>query len=110
MIRIAAIVVLAMLSHAAFMTRTVDAAEGLSESHVKSMIDSSPSLAEPVHELFCFTTQLAVKSAPMFTQLGDRAASLPDHVPGDIPPSREYTAPPHHPPDIFRALLQVYRI
>ncbi len=109
MTSIAAWLLLAILAHSLFMTSEVEA-EARHESHAITATVSEISLSEPGHHQVCFTAQIAVKSTPIDLLSSELATPLPLRDPSNLTPSVAKTLPPHHPPNVVRALLQVFRI
>jgi hypothetical protein len=111
MVRLAAILILAILGHGLLMAGRADAAgHGMHEEPAMSQIAVTPTVDTPVHDETCFTVQSVIESVPLQVLDGERVAPLPIDEPDGIAPSQARVASPHHPPDTVRALLQIYRI
>lgn len=109
MARVAAIALLAMFGHGLLMTSGVDAAHCPSLTARQSQ--PGPVLHCPAHDISCFTIQTVVKSTPMpLPPLPNPfVVALPVAAPEVMAPFVTVATAPGHPPDIVRALLQVYR-
>jgi hypothetical protein len=107
MVRTAAILLLAILGHGLLMTSSADA--GACPTRASPVAAVRPYLHCPAHDIDCFTIQGVVKSAPHALQLDGVAVSLSADLPSVIPAAWMALTPPGRPPDVARALLQVYR-
>jgi len=111
MARTAAILVLAILGHALLMAGGADAAAPTHAAPRHSHVElAGPFLDCPVHDTSCFTIQTAVRSAPVSLQLDRWVSTFAEALPSNPASPGPDIVPPHHPPDVARALLQVFRI
>jgi hypothetical protein len=108
MIRIAAIMILAMLGHGFLMTSGADGAS--CPARAAQVAAVVPFLDCFDHDAGCFTVQGVVKSAPLALRWVALAMPCPLTLPSDIPVASTAPSPPGRPPDVARVLLQVYRM
>jgi len=108
MARIATILILAMLGHGLLMTSGADgAACPARAAQVAAVV---PFLHCFDHDAGRFTVQGVVKSAPLALRWAALAKPCPLTLPSVIPVARTAPPLPGRPPDVARALLQVYRV
>jgi hypothetical protein len=111
MVRIATIIILAILGHGLLMTSAAGAVRHADNgTFAMERPAVTPSVAPPAHDEICYVVPTVVKSSPMQVQFGARAVPAPDHAPDAIARACARVVSPHEPPDTIRALLQVYRI
>lgn len=111
MVRIAALLVLAILGHGLLMADRADATgHGDRGKTAISLLSATPRTGAPAPNDACFTVLNVIKSAPLQVPPGKWVASMPGDEPLVVAPAAASVVPPHHPPDTARALLQVYRI
>jgi hypothetical protein len=111
MMRLAGIVILAILSYAGLVTSTLAAAERVPVVSMQAAPAVDHSLdTHTDHDAQRFVTQSGVSVRTMVLRLGPDAATVPSSPrPGTTAPLDAETRPAH-PPNVLRALLQVYRI
>lgn len=112
MVRLPAILIVAVLGHALLMANGAELPHGpvRAAPALSVAAGTSTTAGAPLHQEKCFTVQTAIKSALPRIPATELDACPPGAAPDDDTPSVAHTAPPHHPPDTIRALLQVYRI
>jgi hypothetical protein len=111
MVRAAAILIVAILGHGLLMANAADATVPIHDASMESnRADSTPFLGSPSHDESCFVIQAVAKSAPFPSLAVAHSIAVPTDVPWNVSRSRADVTPPNHPPDIVRALLQVYLI
>ncbi len=110
MARLAAVAVLAIFVHVLLMASGGAEAAPHPAPPLGHDTGSGPSIDCPDHGARCFTTQPVVLTAPGTAPSDHVVVPLPlvwSANTGLVPPAG---GPPHPPPDVARAFLQVYRI
>ena len=105
--RLAAMLLLTILGHGLLMTSAAAAPQ--CSLRTAPIAAPSPVVHCADHEADCFTVQGVVKAAPIALHLDGVAVSAPAVLPSLIAVIETAPAPPGRPPDVARALLQVYR-
>jgi hypothetical protein len=109
MTRIAIGVLLAIAAHTLFMGTVTGAAEHHPAAHAAhGMAAARP--AAPDHDGSCFSTEAWVTKRLPPLELATGSIPAPTQEMEAGPPAARSLPPPLHPPNVARALLQVYRI
>ena len=109
--RLMAIVCLAVLAHLILMTSAASAEGHHSVSpEVQGHVVDQTLITSPMDASPCYTTRLWVEPTRFTLSTQLQATSLTIHFQDSLPLQRSWFVTPSRPPDVIRALLQVYRI
>lgn len=110
--RLMAIVCVAILAHIILMT-SATSAEGhhsASPPKVQGHVVDQPHIASTMDASPCYTTRLWVEPTRFTPSTQLQTPPLTIHFHDSLPIQQSWFVPPSRPPDVIRALLQVYRI
>lgn len=111
MTRAMTLLVLAVFGHALLMTSSGDAAMGMPIARSSVSATAAGTFLEGAgHEPACFVVQAATQPSLAPLPPTERVWPPTDRFFWEMKPDVSECPPPHHPPDVLRALLQVYRI
>ncbi len=109
--RLMAIVCVVVLAHLILMTSEVGAEGHHTVSpEMRGHVVDQPLITSPMDATPCYTTRFWVEPTRFTPPTQLHAPSLTIHFHGSLPVQQSWFVPPNRPPDVIRALLQVYRI
>ena len=109
--RLMAIVCVSILAHIILMTSAVSAEGHHSDSpEMRGHVVDQTHIASPTDASPCYTTRLWVEPTRFTPHTQLQTPSLTIHLLGSLPRQRSWFITPSRPPDVIRALFQVYRI
>jgi hypothetical protein len=111
MMRIAVVTILAIIVHVLLVTSTATATEHDSVGATPSASAAEHSFdTRGDHDARCFVTQPMMTARDLLFELGFGAVDVPNQSRPSPAVPDDAASHPAHPPDVLRALLQVYRI
>lgn len=110
MILPATIALVAIVAHTVLMAVTSEAAEPQHSDHSMGIVAAESLLDAHRHDARCFTVQASGTTRPMPLPTSIGSPLYPHSIDGRSSLAEGLVWPLRHPPNVIRALLQVYRI